>query len=195
MRATGSMSSKIQVWVATLVCLSLVWPAVYAETPPAPVAQDVVARTASAAGDQETRSESEVATAPEISDVSGQKPVRVSDVSNWAVVLVSLLGIIFMIFALGWIVRRMGGLRAMGVRDMKVVAALPVGNRERVAVVQVQGKQFLLGITTQQITHLHTFDAPAVEDTPESRDFLATFKGVMGNKHNASQTPQSEHEA
>lgn len=123
------------------------------------------------------------------------EPVRISDVSNWLVVLVTLLGIIVMIFALGWIIRRMGGLRAMGVRDMKVVAALPVGNRERVAVVQVQGKQFLLGITPQQITHLHTFEDIAMPEPSDAGNFLATFQGVMGNKNKTDNASRPEHEA
>ncbi len=134
------------------------------------------------------------ASAPAKEPFAERKVATVATATDWSVVALTLVGILGLIFLLGWAVRRMGGLRAMGVRDMKVVAALPLGTRERVAVVQVQGKRFLLGVTAQQITHLHTFDEEHASEDDSEQAFMQTLKGVLGKQHTPP-TPQSTHES
>ncbi len=106
-----------------------------------------------------------------------------SSLTSWSVVLLSLLGIVAMILVLGWAARRFGGLSAMGIRNMRVVSAIPVGTREKVALIDVHGKQFLIGITPHNITHLHSFDeAPSASEEPVKSDFAAKLQGLMGRK-------------
>jgi len=116
--------------------------------------------------------------------VSETKAADISTLSNWPVVLIVLLGMIGLIFALAWFVKRFGGLNFSGNRDIKVVSAVPVGTRERIALIDVKGHQFLIGVTAQQITHLHSFDEAVVpvatsESSIRQSDFFNKLQSVM----------------
>jgi flagellar protein FliO/FliZ len=87
----------------------------------------------------------------------------VSALSNWPVVLLMLVGIVCLILGLAWFVKRFGGFSMTGGRDMSVLSSVSLGARERVALIDVKGQQFLVGVTTQNINHLHTFDEPVVD--------------------------------
>ncbi|MAZ88226.1 MAG: flagellar biosynthetic protein FliO [Cellvibrionaceae bacterium] len=75
-------------------------------------------------------------------------------------VLLGLLFVIGLVFALAWILKRVGQGTLVASQQMKVVAALPMGTRERIALVEVGGQHLLLGITPTQINTLHVFDEP-----------------------------------
>lgn len=105
--------------------------------------------------------------------------------TSWPVVILALLGIIGFIFLLAWGAKRFGGLSAMGIRDMKVVAAMPVGTRERVAIIDVKGQQFLIGITAQNINHLHSFPEPVItNDEKRPGEFAEKLAKLMNAKNN-----------
>ena len=107
----------------------------------------------------------------------------VSTLSNWPVVLLMLLGIVCLILGLAWFVKRFGGFNMTGGRDMRVLSSVPLGARERVALIDVKGQQFLVGVTTQNINHLHTFDEPVVEngksEISRSNSGKANGKGLL----------------
>ncbi len=108
----------------------------------------------------------------------------ISPFTNWPIVLVVLLGMIGFIFALSWFVKRFGGMNFAGTREMKVVTSISLGARERVALIDIKGKQFLLGVTTQQISHLHSFDEAVIPlDTANPQikqsDFLTKLQSVL----------------
>ena len=88
----------------------------------------------------------------------------ISKLSNWPVVVLMLLGIVCLILGLAWFVKRFGGFNMAGGRDMRVLSSVALGARERVALIDVKGQQFLVGVTTQNINHLHTFDEPVVDN-------------------------------
>ena len=85
------------------------------------------------------------------------KKVSVSEASNWPFVLLTLLAMIICILLIAWIVKRFSGLSGLGGRDLKITSAIAVGSRERVAVVEVKGEQFLIGVTPHNISLLHHF--------------------------------------
>ena|GEM_PF-159784 len=87
----------------------------------------------------------------------------VSKLSNWPIVLLMLFGIVCLILGLAWFVKRFGGFNMAGGRDMRVLSSVALGARERVALIDIKGQQFLVGVTTQNINHLHTFDEPVVD--------------------------------
>lgn len=95
-----------------------------------------------------------------------------------------LLGLIFVlgvIFAAAWLMRRVGQGPFTAGNQMKILAALPMGTRERVVLLDVGGQQLLLGITATTINTLHTFDEPvisATEKTPAT-DFASKIREVM----------------
>lgn len=110
----------------------------------------------------------------------------VASISNWPLVLLTLFGMICLIFALAWFARRFGGANFSANRDIRVISSLSVGARERVALIDVNGQQFLLGVTTQGISHLHTFEEPAVnteKKQPKNKvtqsDFADKLQGLL----------------
>lgn len=76
-----------------------------------------------------------------------------------------LAAIILLILACAWLAKRVGltPKRGRGT-TLNVSASCQLGQRERVVVVDVEGARLVLGVTAQQITHLHTLP-PAPEPT------------------------------
>ncbi|WP_339615320.1 flagellar biosynthetic protein FliO [uncultured Gilvimarinus sp.] len=95
-------------------------------------------------------------------------------------VLLGLLGIIALILALAWFAKRAGATGWSRSRDMKVVASLALGTRERLLVVDVANTQILLGVTAQSINQLHVFTEPVINtDGTASSDFSQKLKSIM----------------
>jgi flagellar protein FliO/FliZ len=90
--------------------------------------------------------------------------VAMSDLSG---VLLSLMLVLAFIFAAAWVVRRMplGVGRANG--PLKVLAALPLGPKERLVLVEASGEQLLIAVSPAGVfnvgasAHVARQDAPA----------------------------------
>lgn len=92
-----------------------------------------------------------------------------------------LLAVLALIFGCAWIVRRMGGMSGGNTRAIKVVSVMPMGTRERVALIEVGGTQILVGVTPSTIRTLHVFDEPVVSSgEPASGDFARKLQGMIG---------------
>lgn len=76
---------------------------------------------------------------------------------------ISLVVVIAVILLVGWFYSRMRGGVGRGGDQISVVASRPLGPKERLMVVEVAGKQLLVGMTASQLQTLHVFDAPVVE--------------------------------
>jgi flagellar protein FliO/FliZ len=75
--------------------------------------------------------------------------------------LFSLVLVVGLIFALGWLAKRMPGFqRGAGASSLRVVASVSLGPRDRAVVVDVGGTQLLLGVSQGGVRTLHTLDAP-----------------------------------
>jgi flagellar protein FliO/FliZ len=75
-------------------------------------------------------------------------------------VTLGLLLIIGLIFGLSWFVKRFSHGTFTGNAHLKIIATMPLGTRERIALIDAGGQQLLLGITPTQINTLHVFDVP-----------------------------------
>lgn len=85
-------------------------------------------------------------------------PGAVASVGGTLFALALVLGLIF---GLAWLARRMPGLSGLrGGNGLRVVAALPLGTRERLVVVEVGDTQLLLGTGAGGTRLLHTLDTP-----------------------------------
>lgn len=94
---------------------------------------------------------------------------------------VGLLAVLALIFGCAWIVRRMGGMSGGNTRAIKVVSVMPMGTRERIALIEVGGTQILVGVTPSTIRTLHVFDEPVVSaGEPVSGDFARKLQGMIG---------------
>lgn len=93
-----------------------------------------------------------------------------------------LIVVLAVILFSGWIARRVQGLGGVNTQALKVVAVLSVGQKERVALVEVGEKQILIGITPQSVRTLHVFDEPVVtgSQSAASGDFARKLQQVMG---------------
>ncbi len=89
-------------------------------------------------------------------------------VSNYLQMILGLFGVVAFIFAIAWLAKRMGALNASYSSSLKVVAALNVGHREKIIVVQVMDKQLLVGVTQTNIQLLSELDEPISESAPPS---------------------------
>ncbi|MDO6745954.1 flagellar biosynthetic protein FliO [Gilvimarinus sp. 1_MG-2023] len=111
-------------------------------------------------------------------------------------VLLSLVFVVVLIFALAWLVRRvgMGGGFLSRSAVMKVVATLPLGTKERLVIVDVADKQLLLGVTAQSIQTLHVFDEAIASTEIQSGElFSEKLKAVMtGQKPKAVDNNDSQ---
>ncbi|MFC4699918.1 flagellar biosynthetic protein FliO [Glaciecola siphonariae] len=79
--------------------------------------------------------------------------------SSFISIFLSLLLVIAIIFALAFIMRRFTVTQA-GNGQMKVVASLMAGSKEKIMVIEVGDEQHLLGVTAHNINHLATLNTP-----------------------------------
>jgi flagellar protein FliO/FliZ len=103
-------------------------------------------------------------------------------------VVLGLLFVVGIILLLAWVLKKMGHGVGGYSRSMRVIATLPLGTREKAALVQVGDKQILLGVAPGRVNCLHVFDEPVVsqEEAPSgpaafgaNSDFAKKFKEVL----------------
>lgn len=82
-------------------------------------------------------------------------------------VLLSLAAVVALIFVAGWMSRRLQSRSRPGGRRMRCVEAMAVGARERILLVDADGKRLLIGVGSGGMRTLHVYEGAApVEDTP-----------------------------
>ncbi|MHB1057556.1 MAG: flagellar biosynthetic protein FliO [Rhodanobacter sp.] len=101
-------------------------------------------------------------------------------------VILSLLGIIAMILVAGWFTRRMQARSRPGGRRIRCVEAMAVGARDRVLLLDADGKRLLVGMGPGGMRTLHVYDGtpdepaaatpPAVLPMPAFGELLARWK-------------------
>jgi flagellar protein FliO/FliZ len=90
---------------------------------------------------------------------------------------------------LAWLFKKFGS-GSLGLGGLiKVVAAMSLGGRDRIALISVGDKQLLLGISPGRIATLHVFDEPvdtqpcvqklSVENIGTSHDFASKLQGML----------------
>jgi flagellar protein FliO/FliZ len=73
-------------------------------------------------------------------------------------VLLSLAGIVVLIFGAGWVGRRLQGRQFIGGRRLRCLETLPVGSRERVLLLEVEGQRVLVGVGAGGVRTLHVYE-------------------------------------
>lgn len=131
--------------------------------------------------------------APSYSSAAPVKTHPVPAKTNSASQLASLIGglalILVLIYGLSWFVKRFSQGGFMQNSTMKVIAAMPLGTRERLMLVEIGGKQLLLGVTATQINSLHVFDEPVVlpeKEQPMASDFSQKLMAILQQKNTSS---------
>lgn len=96
----------------------------------------------------------------------------------------ALLGIIVLILAAAWVVKRVmpGAIKGRTVNGLSVSASASLGNRERVVIVNVEDARLVLGVTAQQVTLLHTLPPTPVDPQPPAAavpEFASLMKTML----------------
>ncbi|MHA7815434.1 MAG: flagellar biosynthetic protein FliO [Pseudohaliea sp.] len=90
----------------------------------------------------------------------------VASAGNLGRMLLGLGVVVALVFALAWAAKRVSGLRGLGAAGsgpIQVISQLPLGTRERLLLVEVDGRRLLLGVVPGSITRLDGDGAPAGE--------------------------------
>jgi len=84
-------------------------------------------------------------------------------------VLLSLGAIVALIFAAGWLTRRLQSRQIAGGRRLRCIETMPISTRERVMLIEADGKRLLLGVGAGGVRALHVYEGTApVEEAPAS---------------------------
>ena len=95
-------------------------------------------------------------------------------------VTLSLFAVLAVIYAVAWLIKRNRGVQGLSGLPMKTLAVLPMGVKEKIVLIEVGGKQILLGMTTHNINALATFDEPVlVIKEKNSKGFADRLKEIM----------------
>ncbi len=84
-------------------------------------------------------------------------------------VILGLFLVLGMIVAAAWAARRLQAIRPQGSGQIRVIEGMAIGTREKLLLVEVEGKRVLLGLSPGRIATLHTF---SVDSTPQFQDAL-----------------------
>jgi len=82
-------------------------------------------------------------------------------------VVLSLGAIVALIFAAGWLTRRLQSKQFVGGRRLRCVESMTISARERVMLIEADGKRLLVGVGAGGIRALHVYEGSVpVEVTP-----------------------------
>lgn len=104
-------------------------------------------------------------------------------ISRYLDTLLALLLVLALIWGLSWLIRRLNPALLGGGSGLKPVAALSLGSKERVVVIQCGSQQLLLSVTPGQVRCLHVLPEPLPELPVAAASFaqvLARLKGTSG---------------
>ncbi|MCQ8228170.1 MULTISPECIES: flagellar biosynthetic protein FliO [Pantoea] len=92
--------------------------------------------------------------------------------------------IVLLILGCGWLAKRLGfAPKTVTGQALKVSATVQVGQRERVVIVDTADARLVLGVTAQQITHLHSLPPLPPEELANSsatpQDFRQLFQNLV----------------
>ncbi|WP_445765729.1 flagellar biosynthetic protein FliO [Rheinheimera sp.] len=90
---------------------------------------------------------------------------------------VSLLIVVAIVIALGWTFKKLT-LRLPGSRHIKIISTMPLGPKEKLLVIEVQGKQRVLGVTAHSINLLFELENSLPEEKLAS-DFHTQLQSLL----------------
>lgn len=112
-------------------------------------------------------------------------------------VSIALVLVLALIYAIAWFIKRKQGVHGISNIPMKTIGVLPMGVKEKIILVEVGGKQILLGMTASNINTLATFDEPIVEEKQSSGvSFSQKLKDILSqqNKKQSDELKKVDHE-
>ncbi|MDR7119241.1 flagellar biosynthetic protein FliO [Rheinheimera soli] len=89
----------------------------------------------------------------------------------------SLIIVLGLLFGLAWLYKKLA-IKLPGSSHVKIISSVMLGPRERLLVIEVQGKQRVLGVTANQINMLFELEQPLVDD-PAAPDWRTQFQTLL----------------
>ena len=86
--------------------------------------------------------------------------------TNIVQMIVGLILVLILVFAIAWLLRRVGGVSLTGGGALKVISGMSMGARERVVLLQVGEEQLLLGVSPGRVQTLHVLEKPIEVEQP-----------------------------
>ena len=92
-------------------------------------------------------------------------------------IAISLAAVLLLVVALGWLFKKLT-LRLPGSQHIKVICSVPLGQRERLLVIEIQGKQRVIGVTPQSINMLFELEN-SLPETKLASDFHTQLQSFL----------------
>ena len=109
---------------------------------------------------------------------SAIQPLRQSaNLPGLGQIVISLALVVGAIIVLALLYKKLQ-LKMPGSRHFKVIATLPVGPKERILVIEIQGKQRAIGVTSQSVNFLFDLENPLPEEKLAS-DFHTQLQSFL----------------
>ena len=110
----------------------------------------------------------------------GDTQLLVQSIGSLLLVLAILLA---MVFAARWLMQR----RPQGGRRLRFVEAMALGSRDKILLIEVDGKSLLLGVTAHNIRLLTELDAQDLSSSPVSQQETSAVASQPGLSKQFSQ--------
>jgi flagellar protein FliO/FliZ len=94
-------------------------------------------------------------------------------------VVLSLVGVIALIFVAGWVSRRAQAKARPGGRRIRCVETMAVGVKEKLMLIQVGDTQLLVGASPSGLRTLHVLATPIIDETPTTIAPVRNFRDVL----------------
>jgi flagellar protein FliO/FliZ len=129
---------------------------------------------------------SSVSFAAETSENVSAKTLTTPPLSSSALIetFLGLLLVLAIIVILAWLIKRTNRFQTTANGEMKIIAGLALGPRERAVLLQVGEQQILLGVTSQQVQTLHILEIPieTAQTTLKPIDFADKFQQILKHR-------------
>jgi flagellar protein FliO/FliZ len=96
----------------------------------------------------------------------------------------SLIIVLGLLFGLAFLYKKLA-VKLPGSGHIKIISSVMLGPRERILVIEVQGKQRVLGVTANQINMLFELDQPLADD-PAAADWRSQFQALLQKQKSKS---------
>ena len=137
------------------------------------VAVEVKAATEVAAPDAKAAITA-VISAPDAVKAAAPRPTAGISLGKMAL---SLGIVVAIVLVLGWVFKKLT-LRLPGSRHIKIISTLALGQKERLLVIEMQGKQRVIGVTANSVNFLFELENPLPEEKLAS-DFHTQLQSLL----------------
>lgn len=83
--------------------------------------------------------------------------------------ILALLFVVCVIVAIAWFAKKLN-LTPMSGSHLKLVSSMSLGGRERIVIIEIQGEQHAIGVTSQSVNHLFKLEQNIVANKTDIAD-------------------------